>query len=523
MLEDIKKTLWASADKLRANMDAAEYKHLVLGLIFVKYISDAFVARQTELTQRLQNPQDELYLGKATAQEIAAELEDRDYYTSENVFWVPEGARWEALRAAAPQPDIGKRVDDALTVIEADNPKLKGILDKRFARAQLPDGKLGELVNLISTIGFGDDPSKARDILGQVYEYFLGMFASAEGKRGGQFYTPASIVKTLVAVLSPSKGQIYDPCCGSSGMFVQSEKFIEDHGGKLGDVSIYGQEANPTTWRLAAMNLVIRGMDYNLGKEPADTFTRNQHPDLRADYCLANPPFNISDWWHASLDGDARWEYGTPPQGNANYAWLQHILHHLKPTGRAGIVLANGSMSSSQNSEGQIRAAMVDADVVEVMIALPGQLFFNTQIPACLWFLAKQKKRKGEVLFIDARKLATMISRVQSELTDEIIERISQTVAAWRNSNTVRAEPVEAQAYQDIPGFCRSVPLAEIAQHGHVLTPGRYVGAEEVDDDDEAFADKMQTLTAKLGEQMAKGAELDTLIRQKLGGLGYDF
>jgi type I restriction enzyme M protein len=517
MQEALKKTLWASADKLHANMDAAEYKHLVLGLIFVKYISDAFVARQAELKIRLRDPKDEIYLPDASGAELAAELEERDYYVSENVFWVPEGARWEALRSAAPQPDIGKRIDDALTLIESDNPKLKGILDKRFARAQLPDGKLGELVNLIATIGFGDDPSKAHDILGQVYEYFLGMFASAEGKRGGQFYTPASIVKTLVAVLSPSKGQIYDPCCGSSGMFVQSERFIEDHGGKLGDVSIYGQEANPTTWRLAAMNLVIRGMDYNLGKAYGDTFTQNQHPDLRADYCLANPPFNVSDWWHASLDGDARWKYGTPPQGNANYAWLQHILHHLKPTGRAGIVLANGSMSSSQNSEGQIRAAMVDADVVEVMIALPGQLFFNTQIPACLWFLAKQKKRKGEVLFIDARKLATMISRVQSELTDEVIERISQTVASWRGENTAKTD------YQEIAGFCRSVPLAEIAQHGHVLTPGRYVGAEEVEDDDEAFADKMQALTAKLGEQMAKGAELDALIRQKLGGLGYEF
>ena len=514
MIEDIKKTLWASADKLRANMDAAEYKHLVLGLIFVKYISDTFVARQADLKNRLRDPADELFYGNASEEDIAAELEDRDYYTSENVFWVPEGARWEALRSAAPQPDIGKRIDDSLSLIEVDNPKLKGILDKRFARAQLPDGKLGELVNLISTIGFGDDPSKARDILGQVYEYFLGMFASAEGKRGGQFYTPASIVKTLVAVLSPSKGQIYDPCCGSSGMFVQSEKFIEDHGGKLGDVSIYGQEANPTTWRLAAMNLVIRGMDYNLGKEPADTFTRNQHPDLRADFCLANPPFNISDWWHASLDGDARWVYGTPPQGNANYAWLQHILHHLKPTGRAGIVLANGSLSSSQNSEGQIRAAMVDADVVEVMVALPKQLFFNTTIPACLWFLAKQKKCKGEVLFIDASKLSRMISKVQCELSDEVIERISQTVAAWRSGT---------DDYQDIAGFCRSVPLAEIAQHGHVLTPGRYVGAEEVEDDNEAFAEKMQPLTAKLGEHMAKGAELDALIRQKLGRLGYEF
>lgn len=515
MLDDIKKTLWAAADKLRANMDAAEYKHLVLGLIFVKYISDTFAAKQQELTKRLRDPEDEFYYGDAAEEDIAAELEDRDYYTAANVFWVPESARWEALRSAAKSPDIGKRIDDALTVIEAENPKLKGILDKRYARAQLPDGKLGELVDLISTIGFGDNPSTARDVLGQVYEYFLGMFANAEGKRGGQFYTPASIVKTLVAVLSPHEGKVYDPCCGSGGMFVQSEKFIEAHGGKLGDVSIYGQEANPTTWRLAAMNLAIRGIDFNLGREPNDTFTKNQHPDLRADYILANPPFNISDWWHGSLMGDPRWVYGDPPAGNANYAWLQHMLYHLKPNGRAGIVLANGSMSSSQNNEGGIRAAMVEADVVEVMIALPGQLFFNTQIPACLWFLVKQKtKRKGEVLFIDARKKASMISRVQAELTDEVISQIESTVAAWRG---------EGGEYQDIAGFCRSVSLAEIAQHGHILTPGRFVGAEEVEDDDEAFADKMQKLTEKLGEQMAKGAELDALIRQKLGGLGYEF
>ena len=516
MLDDIKKTLWATADKLRANMDAAEYKHLVLGLIFVKYISDTFAARRAELATRLSDPQDEYYYGDADPQDIAAELEDRDYYTEVNAFWVPEAARWEALRASAKQTDIGKRIDEALTLIEQENPKLKGILDKRYARAQLPDGKLGELVDLISTIGFGANASEARDVLGQVYEYFLGMFASAEGKRGGQFYTPASIVKTLVAVLSPHSGKVYDPCCGSGGMFVQSEKFIEAHGGKLGDVSIYGQEANPTTWRLAAMNLAIRGIDFNLGKEPGDTFTRNQHPDLRADFILANPPFNISDWWHASLMGDARWVHGDPPPGNANYAWLQHMLHHLKPSGRAGIVLANGSMSSSQNSEGQIRAAMVEADVVEIMVALPGQLFFNTQIPACLWFLVKQKsKRKGEVLFIDARKLATMISRVQSEFTDEVIERIAKTVAAWRGES-------EAGEYQDIAGFCRSVSLTEIAQHGHVLTPGRYVGAEEVEDNDENFSTKMQQLTEKLGEQMAKGAELDVLIRQKLGGLGYE-
>jgi type I restriction enzyme M protein len=561
MLEDIKKTLWATADKLRANMDAAEYKHLVLGLIFVKYISDTFAARRLEVATRLADPKDEYFFDGATPESLATELEDRDYYKSVNVFWVPEAARWEALRAAAKQPDIGKRIDEALTLVEIQNPKLKGILDKRYARAQLPDGKLGELVDLVSTIGFGNSPNSARDILGQVYEYFLGMFASAEGKRGGQFYTPASIVKTLVAILAPHSGQVYDPCCGSGGMFVQSEKFIEAHGGKLGDVSIYGQEANPTTWRLAAMNLAIRGIDFNLGREPGDTFTRNQHPDLRADFILANPPFNISDWWHASLTGDARWTHGDPPQGNANYAWLQHMLHHLKPTGRAGIVLANGSMSSSQNSEGQIRAAMVEADVVEVMVALPGQLFFNTQIPACLWFLVKKKThRQGEVLFIDARKLATMISRVQSEFTDEVIARIERTVALWRGefdllplplgegrgfmprlqerlSASGRHEEGQAQTdlrsarqgspapapYQDIPGFCRSVKLAEIAQHGHVLTPGRYVGAEEVEDNDEDFATKMQQLTEKLGEQMAKGAELDAVIRQKLGGLGYEF
>jgi type I restriction enzyme M protein len=518
----MEKTLWATADKLRANMDAAEYKHIVLGLIFLKYISDSFAGRRAELEAKFADENDDYYLGDDDPELLAAELEDRDYYREVNVFWVPEVARWEFIRAAAKQVDIGKKIDDALAAIEAENPKLKNILDKRYARAQLPDGKLGELVDLISTIGFGDDANKARDLLGQVYEYFLGQFASAEGKKGGQFYTPASIVKTLVAVLNPHHGKVYDPCCGSGGMFVQSEKFIEAHGGKLGDVSIYGQESNPTTWRLAAMNLAIRGIDFNLGKEPADTFIRNQHSDLRADFLLANPPFNVSDWWHGSLEGDPRWVYGTPPQGNANYAWLQHMLHHLKPNGRAGIVLANGSMSSSQNSEGDIRKAMVEADVVEVMVALPGQLFFNTQIPACLWFLAKQKTaRPGEVLFIDARKLGTSVSRVQIELLEADIERIAQTVANWRG------EPLdvggEVADYQDIAGFCRSVALAEIAEHGHVLTPGRYVGAEEVEDDGEAFAEKMQRLTNQLGEQMRKGAELDQAIRQKLGGLGYEF
>ncbi len=420
MIEDLKKTLWATADKLRANMDAAEYKHLVLGLIFVKYISDTFSAKRTELTARFADPADEYFVVDSTPELLAGELEDRDYYREANVFWVPEAARWEALRSAAKQPDIGKRIDDALSLIEAENPKLKGILDKRFARARLPDGNLGELVDLVSTIGFGATASEARDVLGQVYEYFLGMFASAEGKRGGQFYTPRSIVKTLVAVLAPHHGKVYDPCCGSGGMFVQSEAFIEAHGGKRGDVAIYGQEANPTTWRLAAMNLAIRGIDFNLGREPADSFTRDQFPDLRADFILANPPFNISDWWHASLTGDARWHYGDPPQGNANYAWLQHMLHHLKPSGRAGIVLANGSMSSSQNNEGQIRAAMVDA-------------------------------------------------------------RIASTVAAWRGALLPRPLAGEgrgegATSYQNITGYCRSVKLAEIAEHGHVLAPGRYSG-----------------------------------------------
>jgi len=514
MLDDIKKKLWSTADKLRANMDAAEYKHIVLGLIFLKYISDTFQLRREELTHRFADKNDEYYIADPDEATLKEVLEDRDYYTAVNAFWVPEAARWENLRAQAKQADIGKRIDDALSIIETENPKLKGILDKRYARTQLPDGKLGELVDVISSIGFGAKGQNARDLLGQVYEYFLGQFASAEGKKGGQFYTPASIVKTLVAVLAPHQGIVYDPCCGSGGMFVQSERFIEAHGGKIGDVSIYGQESNPTTWRLAAMNLAIRGIDFKLGKEPGDTFTKNQHPDMRADFILANPPFNISDWWHGSLEGDARWVYGTPPQGNANYAWLQHMLHHLKPNGRAGIVLANGSMSSNTNSEGDIRRKMVEADVVECMIALPGQLFFNTQIPACLWFLVKQKnKRKGEILFIDARKLGTMISRVQIEFTDADIQKISDTVQAWRSGD---------QAYQDIAGFCRSVPLSEIIEHGCVLTPGRYVGAVEQEEDGESFVDKMNRLTAQLAEQMAKGREMDEEIKSQLKKVGFE-
>jgi len=517
MNQDMKKTLWAAADKLRSSMDAAEYKHLVLGLIFLKYISDAFAERRDTLKESFLNPKSDLYVGDANQANVL--MEDRDYYTEDHVFWVPASARWEAIRSAAKQPDIGKRVDDALIAIEQENPTLKGVLDKRFARTQLEPGKLGELIDLISSIGFGAK-DKAKDTLGEVYEYFLGQFANAEGKKGGQFYTPASVVKVLVEVLSPHKGRVYDPCCGSGGMFVQSEKFVETHGGKALDISIFGQEANPTTWRLVAMNLAIRGMSANLGKEPADTFSRNQHPDLRADFVLANPPFNISDWGGEKLASDPRWVYGTPPAGNANFAWLQHILFHLSPSGSAGVVLANGSMASNQNNEGTIRRAMVEADVVEAMVALPPQLFFNTQIPACLWFLAKDKSRngrnrKGEVLFVDARKLGRMDTRVNRVFDDEHIERIATAVHAWRQDGETK------EAYADVPGFCRAVKLVEITEHGFVLTPGRYVGAEEVEDDDEAFTEKMDRLTSLLAEQMEKGQELDTLIRERLGRIGY--
>lgn len=524
--QDLKKTLWAAADKLRSSMDAAEYKHIVLGLIFLKYISDAFDERRAQLAAAFGNQEDDLYLPDAA--DHAEALEERDYYTMANVFWVPASARWESIRAQAKQPDIGVRIDSALEAIEADNKSLKGILDKRFGRTQLEPGKLGELVDLISTVGFGEG-HHAKDLLGEVYEYFLGQFATAEGKKGGQFYTPASVVRVLVEVLAPHEGRVYDPCCGSGGMFVQSEKFIASHGGKADDISIYGQEANPTTWRLVAMNLAIRGLAADLGKEPADTFHRDQHPDLRADYVLANPPFNISDWGGERLADDRRWAYGVPPAGNANYAWLQHILHHLSPRGQAGVVLANGSMSSSQNGEGEIRRAMVEAGVVDVMVALPPQLFFNTQIPACLWFLAKDKSgtpvpggkpsrdRRGEVLFIDARKLGRMASRVVRVFDDEDIARIASTVHRWRADGEDGAD----EPYADVPGFCRSVPVAEIAEHGYVLTPGRYVGAEESVDDDEAFGEKMERLTAQLAEQMVKGAELDVVIREKLLGLGY--
>jgi type I restriction enzyme M protein len=517
---EIKKTLWAAADKLRSNMDAAEYKHIVLGLIFLKYVSDAFAERRAELQRRFADPVDEYFIEDEEVR--TKDLEERDYYTEANVFWVPESARWERIRDQAKLPNLGKIIDDALISIEDENPRLKGILDKRFARTQLEPGRLGELVDLISTIGFSDPQNKAKDVLGQVYEYFLGQFATAEGKKGGQFYTPASVVRVLVEVIAPHRGKVYDPCCGSGGMFVQSEKFVESHGGKFGDISIYGQESNPTTWRLVAMNLAIRGMDFNLGKEPADTLLRDQHPDLKADFIMANPPFNVSDWWNERLAKDPRWMYGAPPQGNANFAWLQHIIYHLKPGGMAGVILANGSMSSTQNNEGAIRKAMIEADVVDCMVALPPQLFFNTQIPACIWFLTRDKRagrrsRSGETLFIDARKLGRMESRVFRVFDDEDISKIAGAYHAWRRDG----ETVEE--YSNIPGFCYSATIKDIEKHGYVLTPGRYVGAEEEDEDDEAFNEKMLRLTTQLREQLSESEALEEEIKKTIGRLGYVF
>lgn len=510
---DFKQTLWKSADKLRSQMDAAEYKHLVLGLIFLKYISDTFVAQQDKVREMVSDPSSDYFISEDPA-EFAGELEERDYYTQDNVFWVPQEGRWESLRAKAKQPDIGSLIDGAMTAIENENPSLRGKLDKRFGRAQLGQGVLGELIDLISTIGFADK-SGASDVLGEVYEYFLGQFAAAEGKNAGQFYTPSHVVKTLVAVLSPHNGRVYDPCCGSGGMFVQSEEFVKSHGGRVDDISIYGQESNPTTWRLAAMNLAIRGFSADLGKEPADTFARDQFPDLKFDYIMANPPFNISDWGGEKYESDPRWKFGRPPVGNANYAWLQHMLWKLRPGGQAGVVLANGSMSSNQSGEGQIREAMIRGDVVEVMISLPGQLFLNTPIPVCLWFLTNDKTangrdRRGETLFIDARQLGSMETRVLKVFTDEDIAKIADTVEAWKSG----------EGYENTAGFCKSASLDEIEKNGFILTPGRYVGTTKVDDDIENFEQKIENLRALLTHLQITSNNLDKALSENLSIFG---
>jgi type I restriction enzyme M protein len=511
-------SLFQAADKLRKNMDAGEYKHVALGLIFLKYISDAFEERRATLL---------------SAKSQGADPEDRDEYTSENVFWVPKAARWTFLQANAKQPNIGKLIDDAMVAIEKENSGLKGVLPKDYARQALDKTSLGGLIDLFSGIGLGDAASKSKDVLGRVYEYFLSQFATQEGKQSGQFYTPRCVVQVLVEMLAPyasdgKGGRVFDPCCGSGGMFVQSEKFVEAHGGRRGDISVYGQESNQTTWRLAKMNMALRGIDARIEWNNEGSFHNDAHKDLKADYVLANPPFNDSDWGGERLREDARWKYGAPPPGNANFAWVQHFVHHLAPTGIAGFVLANGSMSSNQSGEGEIRKSMVEADLVDCMVALPGQLFYSTQIPVCLWFLARNKSsgtgapsgaragrfrdRRGEMLFIDARQLGSMVDRVHRELTEADIAKVAGTYHAWRGDK-------DAAKYSDVAGFCKSAKLEEVRSHGHVLTPGRYVGAAEIEEDGEPFEEKLARLTKTLEEQFAEGTKIDQLIRSALSSL----
>ena len=496
---DFESQLWAAADKLRGHMDASEYKHVVLGLIFLKYISDSFEEVHAQLIK-----------------EKDANPEDRDEYLAQNIFWVPKEARWSFLQGKAKQPEIGKFLDDGMVAIERDNPTLKNILPKDFARPTLDKIRLGELIDLVSGIGLGSSENRAKDVLGRVYEYFLSQFASAEGKKGGEFYTPQSVVRVLVSMLAPYKGRIFDPCCGSGGMFVQSEKFVEAHGGKVDDIAVYGQESNPTTWKLAKMNLAIRGITSDLGKENADSFHRDLHPDLKADFILANPPFNMSDWGGDRLREDKRWKYGVPPVGNANYAWIQHFVHHLAPNGTAGFVLANGSMSSNTSGEGEIRKALIEADMVDCMVALPGQLFFSTQIPVCLWFLTRNKSdgksrnRKGETLFIDARKMGTLTERVHRDLTEDDIAKIADTYHMWKLG----------KKYEEVAGFCKSATLKEVQEQSYVLTPGRYVGATELEEDEEPFEEKIVRFTKELKAQFEESGKLEKDILNNLKRLG---
>ncbi|HFQ4989616.1 TPA: type I restriction-modification system subunit M [Vibrio vulnificus] len=558
-LKELESKLWTAADKLRASLDASQYKHAVLGLIFVKYVSDAFTLRQEELKQDFANPDHEYFLdpegytAEELEQEIAIELEQRDYYKEKNVFWLPTESRWKFLQDNGPMviggadlvidgktkkiTSVGHLIDNALEGIERDNQKLKGVLNKHYAALKIDQAKLNELINLIATIPFNHKSLNSKDILGHIYEYFLGQFALAEGKKGGQFYTPASIVSLIVEMIEPFEGRVYDPAMGSGGFFVQSEKFIERRANQKEidpltqkqRISIYGQEYNYTTWQLAAMNMAIRGLDYDFGKEPASTYTNDQHPDLRADFIMANPPFNMKEWNTGVDDNDPRWVYGTPPSGNANFAWMQHMLYHLAPDGSQALLLANGSMSSTTNNEGEIRAALVENDLVECMVALPGQLFTNTQIPACIWFLTKNKKartdksgrklrdRKGEVLFIDARNLGYMKDRVLRDFTGDDIQKVADLYHAWKTG-----EEVNGVAYADQAGFCKSATLAEIKKHDFVLTPGRYVGAAEELDDGVPFGEKMAALTTKLSEQFAESATLEAEIKKNLAGLGYE-
>lgn len=523
---EFKKLLWDSANKLRGAMSAAEYKFPVLGLVFLKYVSDIFEAQRATIKYGIAEPTSPLYMPEELRDDAFAALaEDRDAYTQDNVFWIPQEARFGELIKKAADPKLGKLLDDAMAAIEKENEKLRGVLYRDFARLPLEEGVLGDLMGIVAKMKFDPKKDGSRDVFGEVYEYFLGNFALAEGQRAGQFYTPRSVVSVLVEILAPFTGRIYDPACGSGGMFVYSERFIESHGGKKGQAAIYGQELSATTRKLACMNLAIRGIDYDMGKSHGDTFSNDQHPDLRADYVLANPPFNIKGWGAEKLAQDPRWKFGVPPDGNANYAWLQHMLARLSADGRAGIVLANGSMTTNTGGEGDIRAAMVKADVVECMVSLPGQLFANTQIPACLWFLSRNKAagrngkqdRRKQVLFIDARKLAALItgSRKQKAFADAEIQQIAQTYHRWRGTQWGKGN------YEDVAGYCKSATLAEIEQRDYALTPGRYVGATDVEDDDAGFEEKMAELTGELGALLIRGKKLETDVQTQLARVGY--
>jgi type I restriction enzyme M protein len=485
-IKELEKNLWAAADKLRGNINSSDYKYVVLGLIFLKYVSDSFAQQYKKAESENFDP------------------EDRDFYAQDNVFWIPKEARWQHLVDNAKQPNIGVLVDEAMEAIERDNPSLKAVLPKNYAREALDKRRLGELIDLFTNIKF--DSTDAKDLLGEVYEYFMGMFADNEGKHGGEFYTPRSIVKLLVEMLEPYNGRVYDPACGSGGMFVWSEKFVEEHAGRIDDIAVYGQELNETTWRLAKMNMAIRGIDADIRR--GDTLMSDQHPDLKADYILANPPFNISDWGQEHLQDDPRWKFGVPPKGNANYAWIQHFIHHLSPKGTAGFVLANGSMGSQSSGEGKIRQKLIEADLVDAIVTLPSQLFFNVTIPCCLWFISRDRaNRSGETLFIDGRDLGKMITRRNRELTPDDIAKVTETYHNFKTQNG---------KYEDVAGFAKAATLDEIKEHDFVLTSGRYVGAEEVEDDDEEFADKMQRLTAELNDQFVKSHELEAKIKANL-------
>jgi type I restriction enzyme M protein len=489
--KSLEATLWDAADKLRGNLEAAEYKHVVLGLVFLKYVSDAFETRRTELEATIADPESSEYIKNGERREKI--LESRDEYTSQNVFWVPQEARWASLLAQAKQPEIGVLIDSAMDAIEKENRTLKGVLPKTYARAEIDKRLLGELVDLIGTIGFTEVDHGADDVLGRVYEYFLGRFAASEGRGAGEFYTPRSVVKLLVEMLEPYNGRVFDPCCGSGGMFVQSADFVAAHGGRRTDLSVYGQEFVATTWRLAKMNLALRGIEANLADEAADSFHNDKFPDLRADFIIANPPFNLDDWYSEALREDQRWKYGLPPASNGNFAWVQHFVHHLAPKGRAGFVLANGSLSSRQNGEGDIRERLVDANVVDCIVELPERLFFNTGIPVCLWFIAKDRPSRGdsaaasEVLFINARKVGKMESRTLRTFSDDDIGLIADKYRSWRSGS---------QDYSDVPGFCRSAPVDEIRGQGFILSPGRYVGAVDLPYDIDDLDDTIQTVAA---------------------------